>query len=297
MSSEKQTPKLVELGANTREAASEVNMDVSGTVGPDYLGQETVNVSGHPQDRPGVQDRTPEHAPSHEYEISRMDTGEELPVLLTSSMSADPVNGVNGSYTQIVEGECARCGYDRLRQTVITLPGEQKLRCNACEAVQEPRSDDGYYMPKTDAQRAQETRDAHEHLGDVSAGEVYRMNDRAIRLIGSNDQQHYLPFDDVAELTELLVDEGCIDGERLVSMFDYDTITDLDGEAGRLPAIDRIVLANRILPKQAQPKPREWPTPIDGLSDEGVAMLCTWLFEPEIAPDFAHWALPEWAER
>ena len=165
MSNESQ-PYLVELGADQSSPASTINLSVKGTVGPDYLGQETVDVDGHPNDRPGVKYDLPESDPD-DPRISQMDTGEKLPVLLSSSMSADPIEGTQGSYTEIVEGECARCGYDRLRHTVITLAGEHKEVCNACGAIQKRRSDKGYRMPTTSKQRMIRSRDRLEQVSDA----------------------------------------------------------------------------------------------------------------------------------
>lgn len=164
-------PVLVALGANQRGAPSAVNLDVSGTVGPDHLGQETVDVDGNPNDRPGVQSRLPENRPD-DPRISRMDTGEELPVLLSSSMRAGVTEGVQGSYTKIVEGECVRCGYDRLTVSVVTLPGEHRETCNACGAIQDGRAEDNYRMPTTDEARAERERDSGDHLTEISPGEV-----------------------------------------------------------------------------------------------------------------------------
>ena len=110
-------------------------MSVESTVGPDFLGQETVDVDGHPKDRPGVQNRISENVDTdtdaryRHSDVSRMDTGEELPVLLSSSMDSDPIEGTHGSYTQIVSGECNRCGYDRLKQMATRC---QRLRNNLC---------------------------------------------------------------------------------------------------------------------------------------------------------------------
>lgn len=178
-------PKLVELGANTRDAPSGVNLDVSGTVGPDHLGQETVDVDGHPCDRPGVRSRLPEQSstvqrgPEGEEvvdpRVQRMDTGEDLPVLLSSNMSADPCEGVQGSYTQIVEGECVRCGYDRLKVTVATLPGEHQESCMACGAKQGRRYDDGYRMPTTEKERTRKERESGQKLGSLTTNDVYDM--------------------------------------------------------------------------------------------------------------------------
>lgn len=164
-------PRLAALGANTREAPSGHNLDVSGTAGPDYLGQETTTVDGHPCDRPGVKSRLPEDRPE-DPRVKRMDTGEDLPVLLDSDMRAGPIEGTQGTYTQIVEGECARCGYDRLRVAVHTLAGEHQETCNACGAIQDTRNEHGYRLRATEKERAQMKREAGPTLGSLKSREV-----------------------------------------------------------------------------------------------------------------------------
>lgn len=197
-------PYLVEIGADTREPADTINMSVESTVGPDFLGQETVDVDGHSKDRPGVQNRISENVDTdtdaryRHSDVSRMDTGEELPVLLSSSMDADPIEGTHGSYTQIVSGECNRCGYDRLKQTVCTLPGEEKRVCNACDARQD-RHGDGYTMPKTQKQLVSDKKDRGEKITSVSEIDVYKENGPYIDLIESRSWT-MLHKDDVSEL-------------------------------------------------------------------------------------------------
>lgn len=200
-------PYLVEIGADTREPADTINMSVESTVGPDFLGQETVNVDGHPKDRPGVRNRISEHVdtdtdPRYRHsDVSRMDTGEELPVLLSSSMDADPIEGTQGSYTQIVSGECNRCGYDRLKQTVCTLPGERKHVCNACGATQDSRGD-GYSMPKTKKQRVSDRKSSGRHITSLFSREVYETSESVGPYIDIIDSRSWtmLREDDVPEL-------------------------------------------------------------------------------------------------
>ena len=214
MSSQQDAPALVQLGAGSDDSTRGVNLDVSGTVGPDYLGQETVDVDGHPNDRPGVRNRMPESIPDHP-EIRRMDTGEELPVLLSSSMRADPCEGVQGSYTKIVEGECARCGYDRLKVSVHTLAGEAQETCNACGAKQRPRSDSGYRMPDTDKDRVKQEKDAGRRLTGLTSRAVYDLEPDTgvgpyISLVGERSYTR-LRKDDVADLFWALVENDDLD--------------------------------------------------------------------------------------
>lgn len=214
MSSQQDAPALVQLGAGSDDSTRGVNLDVSGTVGPDYLGQQTVDVEGDPNDRPGVRSRLPENCPDH-AEIRRMDTGEELPVLLSSSMRADPCEGVQGSYTKIVEGECARCGYDRLKVSVHTLAGEAQETCNACGAKQRPRSDSGYSMPDTDKDRVKQEKDAGRRLTGLTSRAVYDLEPDTgcgayISLVGDRSYTR-LPKADVADLFWALVENDDLD--------------------------------------------------------------------------------------
>lgn len=215
MAGDNPKPALVRMGANVREAPSKINLDVSRTVGPDYLGQETTEVSGHSHDRPGVRSRLPEESDGEDPRIARMDTGEDLPVLLESNMRTGPIEETQGSYTQIVEGECARCGYDRLKVSVVTLPGEAQKVCNACDAIQDAGSEDGYRMPRTQGDRASRRRDSGPTLGSLTNADVVDLEpdtgygemvclvrDRSFRTLFKAD---------VAELFWMLVENGDLD--------------------------------------------------------------------------------------
>jgi ribosomal protein L37E len=198
-------PKLAQIGANERDAPSSINIDVSGTTGPGYLGQQMANVDGHPCDRPGVRSRLPENH-ADDPRISRMDTGEELPVLLSSNMRADPIEGTQGTYTEIVEGECSRCGYDRLKVTRHTLAGESKGVCNACGYDQHRES-----MPTTDEERADKERESGQKLGELLSEDVYDMEPDTgmgayVSLVSSNSIKR-MRKDDVAELFTMVFDD------------------------------------------------------------------------------------------
>lgn len=75
------------------------------------------------------------HEVAERYDADQQPPGEELPVLLDVSMDADFSEGFQGTYTQIVEQECEKCGYDRATKTVETLPGIARYECNACQYV------------------------------------------------------------------------------------------------------------------------------------------------------------------
>lgn len=214
MTDDTQKPAIVEMGAGQDDSTRGVNLDVRGTPGPGHLGQDTVDVDGHPNDRPGVRNRMPESARDHP-EIRRMDTGEDLPVLLSSSMKADPCEGVQGSYSEIVEGECARCGYDRLKVAVHTLAGEHEETCNACGAKQRPRSEKGYRMPRTDKERARRERESGQKLTSLTTRDVYDMEPDTgmgpyVSLVTDRAQTR-LRKDDVEQLFWTLADNDDVD--------------------------------------------------------------------------------------
>ncbi len=164
-------PFLVQCGADTRDPPSEINVGVEGTLGPDHLGQETVTIRGHKADRPGVLNRLPE-TDADDPRISRMDTGESLPVLLKSDMETNVTEGMVGSWTKIVEGECDRCGYDRIVVSQSEVPHTIKRECNACGARLQTQAPNGYTMPETDAERAQRERDSGETIGTIMRYDV-----------------------------------------------------------------------------------------------------------------------------
>jgi len=197
-------------GIDHDASAGEVSLDVSGTVGPDHLGQATATVQDHcygPVD--GVQQRGAESNP---HTRRRTDTGAELPVLLETDLQTDPIEGTQGSYTRIVEGTCVRCGYDRLVETVHTLHGTRRRQCNACDAIQDARVDDGYRMPETTATRARRLRANNELLGTAFVvGEIYRVADDAVRLLDADGRQQYLPTRSVVEIVETMTRAGMLD--------------------------------------------------------------------------------------
>lgn len=220
-------PFLARLGANTRAAPSTINISAGPGPGPDYLGQETVDVDGHPCDRPGVTSRLPEGVDPEaddqhrDPRLSRMDTGEELPVLLTSSMSTDPCEGVQGSYTQIIEGECARCGYDRLRESVQTMADERFLTCNACGARQDARADHGYTMPTTPTERADRARKHGEIIGTIRDKDIVWNESSQFLFLVDDDETAVGYPKDVAQLFASCVEADIIDLEDFERRLDY----------------------------------------------------------------------------
>jgi hypothetical protein len=217
----------------------QVNVDVSGTVGPDHLGQETTNVRGHRYE--GVYGLREVHgATPSDHQRHRTDTGSELPILLESDFRTDPIEGACGSFELLVEGECAYCGYDRLVDSRRVGPGggEPRTRCNACEAIQAPRLDDGsagehgadedssspagsspadhgradFELPTTDAQHRRKTREYNERIGEsYIAGDIYRVSDDTIALVDEDYGVTRLNDKDVSAIVDAMVREDMLD--------------------------------------------------------------------------------------
>lgn len=191
----------------------QVNVDVSGTVGPDHLGQETTNVRGHRYE--GVYGlREVQGATPSDHQCHRTDTGSELPILLESNFRTDPIEGACGTFTLLVEGECAYCGYDRLVDSRRVGPGggEPRTRCNACEAIQAPRLDQDFELPTTDAQHRQKTREHNERIGEsYIAGDIYRVSDDTIALIDEDYGVTRLNDKDVSAIVDAMVREDMLD--------------------------------------------------------------------------------------
>nr|BDD45101.1 hypothetical protein 33 [bacterium] len=58
--------------------------------------------------------------------------GSTFPVLIKADFRADPVEGDQGSFTQIIEVHCPCCGYDRADFSYHTLAGVGGVTCRAC---------------------------------------------------------------------------------------------------------------------------------------------------------------------
>lgn len=204
-------PYLVQCGADTRDPPSEINVGVGNTLGPDYLGQESVTIRGHKANRPGVKNRLPE-TDADDPRISRMDTGEELPVLLKSDMETNVTEGMVGSWTKIVDGECDRCGYDRIVVSQTEVPHTIERQCNACGARLRSQAANGYAMPETDAARAKKERNSGEKIGSLLRYDVIDLESETghgpyVSLVNGNTCDR-IRKDDIVELFFMLVENG-----------------------------------------------------------------------------------------
>jgi hypothetical protein len=157
-------------------------------------------------------------------------------------MSSDPIEGTQGSYSRIVEGECARCGYDRLVESVQTMPSERHRRCNACGANQVRQADGGWSMPKTDRERADQTREVGVEVASLSSATLYDMESNTglgpyFKLVTDNDQQFLLPKDNAQALVAGLVDTDAVDITDLTAVEIVLDLVDISESAEQLTRI------------------------------------------------------------
>lgn len=105
--------------------------------------------------------------------------GEELPVLIDSDFRHDPVEGCQGSFSQIedIDDGCPNCGYDRATVSCQTLGGIRRAKCRACGVdITDMHRDD--YEPRAPTSNEERIRKG-ERLGktDRKGVEVYRIHD------------------------------------------------------------------------------------------------------------------------
>lgn len=95
----------------------------------DPVAGHSVNVPDHAMNR--EQEITAEEARRQHLndEIDR----DELPLVLSSDMSADPSEGVQGSYSAVVEEDCSECPSElAVRNEAHTLAGVGYCECLLC---------------------------------------------------------------------------------------------------------------------------------------------------------------------
>lgn len=115
--------------------AGTVNIDVSDTVGPDAVGQNTADVDGHKYDRDP--DMTFKHARKLALRGEFDDISDEQPMpLLESNIRYDPIEGAVGTYTIVStsDGECPHCGSSyHVAKVGVMTHGMSSLICLLCE--------------------------------------------------------------------------------------------------------------------------------------------------------------------
>lgn len=95
----------------------------------DPVAGEAVAVPDHWADREPDMDRETARRLALRGDLSDGD----LPVLLGSDMSADPVEGVQGSFTAVEDGECPECPSEYVVRSTVTLAGVTSKHCLLCD--------------------------------------------------------------------------------------------------------------------------------------------------------------------
>lgn len=234
------TPRI----GGDRNAPATVSIDVSGTVGPDALGQEIATVEGHRADVPGVREDVPSDSPR----ADRQDTGEELPVLLSSSISYDPVEGATGEWTQIEHGTCDRCGYDRIKVHYHTHGIDTTRTCQACGA----KSHEGgqFERPPMDRERISRLRDTVDPVYTTDRYSVFEVagSDSIYRLVDTQTMTlETVSADRIHHLFRIGLEIGALEPPSALAR--AWRVADEDGDPFEsLDARDRVVLGLTVLP-------------------------------------------------
>lgn len=115
------------------EARSTMSRDTVNTYDP--VAGEPVNVPGHPMDREPEMSQPEARRAALNGEIS----ADDCPIVLQSDMRADPCEGVQGTYTAVVECDCPECPSEFATESVHTLAGVRATTCLLCDyMIEEP---------------------------------------------------------------------------------------------------------------------------------------------------------------
>lgn len=94
---------------------------------------ESVNVRGHPHDRPSDMDVEHARRLALNGEFDDLDEDDPLP-LLSSDFKTDPVEGAQGSYSRVCREDCPECPSEYgVYQQAHTLAGVSRVVCLLCD--------------------------------------------------------------------------------------------------------------------------------------------------------------------
>lgn len=172
--------------------------------------------------------KSPEFSPSDPDHAAAQ---REFPLQLetdTQGTDAEPVSTVD-----IVEGECNRCGYDRLKRVTDTIHDEQTHICNACDATQAD-TDRGYtFRDQKVAEASADERNGGE-IGVLCTRSVYDLTPSKglayLSLVAPRERTR-LRNRDVAKLFGMLITE---------TAFPSAEIRDALSEETRMAAIEAL---------------------------------------------------------
>jgi hypothetical protein len=112
--------------------------------------------------------------------------GSELPVLIDQDFRHDPVEGCQGTFTEIIEIDegCPNCGYDRADHSGHTLAGVYRTVCRACGVDITDSHKDGWTPSKRRSRAHDVKKDGEFVIGLWPAGDLYRRDETYIAVNG-----------------------------------------------------------------------------------------------------------------
>lgn len=114
--------------------------DGTDTVTRDELEAGEVNIWDSVEGRPVDVRGHPYDVPDERLPLRIEEPNGEVTILVSSDMRADPVEGVQGSYTVVVDEDepCGECGETRTRISRQTLAGVACASCAVCDSLKRP---------------------------------------------------------------------------------------------------------------------------------------------------------------
>lgn len=99
------------------------------------------------------------------------DTGNKLPVLVQGA--EEPIGKFNSVTVRIIEGECDRCGYDRIKKTTDDAVNKIIKSCNACGAIQKDNIEKGWVMKDEKSERIENEENVGVLIAELCGYDVY----------------------------------------------------------------------------------------------------------------------------
>ena len=183
---------------------------------------------------------------------------------LSTDLDDGPVEACQGTYSRIVEVDCAFCGYDRCDESVHTMGGMTQLTCRRCGAT---NHDGGNWSrPETDGQRLAKEKEWSEVAGWLGNGSMFSKGDTPLY---RNDNGSYLQYwfehngaprfvdpDDALERLSIMVDDNAFDADQLGDLLTTVVAAD-DFNPEEMQPLDRCVVASTLLPDGIEVAPAD----------------------------------------
>lgn len=188
----------------------------------------------------------------------------EHPRLISASLSHDPSEGCQGSFTEIVEEDCPFCGYDRARESVETMAGLCYLTCNRCGSA--IGGDAGEHPPTLERDRVDQLKrhadvdgpvcelgragGTHTLFGQPGSVPVYGYSDtKSLIKWVDNGSVHAIRTKHLANLCDVVADAGYFTPTQCATLLSTIVEAMVDDEAiDELRPAERAIMAAVLLP-------------------------------------------------